>query len=112
VATGQEPAPPKDLTLDVDAPAPFEPDGHVVFVCFDVETDEKNPGLVTELGFAVLDTKKLVDVAPGAGARNWFDLIKGRHIRIKEYSYIVNSEFVKGCPDSFMFGSVQPVAFH
>lgn len=104
MATGQEPEPPKDFTLDVDAPAPFEQDGHVVFICFDVETYEKSPGLITELGFAILDTKKLTGVAPGAGAQNWFDLIQGRHIRINEYSYITNMEFVHGCPDSFMFG--------
>lgn len=73
-------------------------------ICCDVETYEKNPGLVTELGFAILDTKKLIDVAPGAGAQNWFGLIQGRHIRIKEYSYITNREFVHGCPDSFIFG--------
>lgn len=75
-----------------------------MFVCFDIETYEKSPGLVTELGFAILDTKKLNDVAPGAGARNWFGLIQGRHIRIKEYSYIKNMEYVQGCPDDFMFG--------
>lgn len=102
--TGQEPEPLKDLTLDVEAPAPFEQDGHVVFVCFDIETYEKNPGLVTELGFAILDTQKLVGVPPGAGARDWFDLIQSRHIRIKEYSYMKNMEYVEGCPDSFMFG--------
>lgn len=104
MATGQELAPPRDLTLDFDAPAPVEQDGHVVFVCFDIETYEKSPGLVTELGFAILDTKKLIDVAPGADARNWFDVIQGRHIRIKEYSYIKNMEYVQGCPDDFMFG--------
>lgn len=112
VATGQEPAPPKDLTFDVDVPAPSEPDAHVVFVCFDVETYERNPGLVTELGFAILDTRKLIGVAPGPGAQNWFDLIQGRHIRIKEYSYITNTEFVQGCPNSFIFGQVQPLFVH
>lgn len=90
--------------LDVDASAPFEQDGHVVFVCFDIETYEKNPGLVTELGFAILDTQKLIDVPPGAGARDWFELIQGRHIRVKEYSYIKNTEYVEGCPENFMFG--------
>lgn len=102
--TGQEPAPPNDLTLDLEAPAPFEQDEQVVFVCFDIETDEKNPGLVTELGFAVLDTQKLIGAAPGVGARNWFDVIQSRHIRINEYSYIKNMDYVQGCPDDFMFG--------
>ncbi|KAJ0109196.1 hypothetical protein J7T55_009527 [Diaporthe amygdali] len=105
VFTGQEQLPFKECTLDVGAPAPFDQEGHVVFVCFDIETYEKTPGLVTELGFAILDTQKLVDVSPGAGARNWFDLIQGRHIRIKEYSYMRNTEYVDGCPDSFMFGN-------
>ncbi|KKY35912.1 putative qde-2-interacting protein [Diaporthe ampelina] len=107
--TGQEPAPAKDLMLDVDASAPFEQDGHVVFVCFDIETYEKNPGLVTELGFAILDTQKLIDVPPGAGARDWFELIQGRHIRIKEYSYIKNTEYVEGCPENFLFGESELV---
>lgn len=102
--TGQEPAPAKVLTLDLEAPAPFEQESQVVFVCVDIETYEKNPGLVTELGFAILDTQKLIDVPPGAGGANWFNLIQGRHIRIKEYSYIKNVEYVQGCPDNFMFG--------
>lgn len=101
---GQEPAPPSDLTLDLEVPAPFEQDKQVVFVCFDIETYEKTPGLVTELGFAVLDTQKLIGVAPDVGAQNWLDLIQSRHIRIEEYSYMKNTEFVQGCPDSFMFG--------
>lgn len=104
VFTGQEPVPPKELKLDIDAPAPFELEKHVVFICFDVETYEKSPGLVTELGFAILDTQKLKGVPPGAKGENWFKLIQGRHIRIKEYSYMKNTEYVEGCPGNFIFG--------
>ncbi|KAI3393312.1 hypothetical protein diail_4445 [Diaporthe ilicicola] len=107
--TGQEQVPAEELTLDVDAPTPYDQEDHAVFICFDVETYEKSPGLVTELGFAVLDTQKLKDVPPGAGSRNWFDLIQGRHIRIKEYSYMRNTEYVQGYPDNFMFGESELV---
>ncbi|ROW17571.1 hypothetical protein VPNG_00779 [Cytospora leucostoma] len=91
--------------IDVNEAAPFLNEGEVVFICVDVETYEKSPGLVTELGFAILDTQDLVGVPPGEGAQNWFKLIRAHHLRIKEYSYMKNTEFVMGCPDSFVFGT-------
>lgn len=94
----------KLTALDVKDVVPFENEGNVVFICVDVETYEKSPGLVTELGFAILDTQDLVGVPPGEGGQDWFKLIQARHLRIEEYSYIKNTEYVAGCPESFVFG--------
>lgn len=94
----------KLTTINVNEAAPFLNEGEVVFICVDVETYERSPGLVTELGFAVLDTQDLVGVPPGEGAENWFKLVRAHHLRIKEYVYMKNTEFVMGCPDSFVFG--------
>lgn len=103
VYTGQKQCTNK-LVLDVNEPAPFDPEDEVVFICVDIETYEKNPGLVTEIGFAILDTKNLRGVAPGDGAENWFKLIHARHLRIKEYKYMRNSQYVEGWPEHFQFG--------
>lgn len=94
----------KLTNIDVNAAVPFENEGTIVFICVDVETYEKSPGLVTELGFAILDTQDLVGVPPGEGGQDWFKLIQARHLRIKEYSYMRNTEYVMGCPESFVFG--------
>lgn len=94
----------KLIAIDTNYAVPFKNEGNVVFICFDLETYEKSPGLVTELGFAILDTQDLVGVPPGEGGQNWFQFIRARHIRIKEYSYLKNTEYVMGCPDSFIFG--------
>ncbi|KUI65380.1 hypothetical protein VM1G_00749 [Cytospora mali] len=99
----------KLTTIDVNNAVPFENEGNVVFICVDVETYEKSPRLVTELGFAILDTQDLVGLPPGDGAQHWFDLIRARHLRIKEYSYMKNTEYVMGCPESFVFGTSELV---
>ncbi|RYP47780.1 hypothetical protein DL768_006189 [Monosporascus sp. mg162] len=86
-------------------PAPFIKDSSVRFVCVDVEAYEWNADLVTEVGLAVLDTDDIMDVAPGEDGENWLSEIETFHFRTKEYYYLVNSQFVKGCPDSFAFGN-------
>lgn len=101
--TGLE-MPASKLVLDVNAPAPLDPEGEIVFICTDLETYEKTPGLVTEVGFAILDTLDLRGVAPGEGAENWFKLIKARHLRIKEYTGYRNGHYVEGWPEHFQFG--------
>ncbi|RYP92663.1 hypothetical protein DL770_001176 [Monosporascus sp. CRB-9-2] len=90
---------------NTDKPAPFIKNSSVRFVCVDVEAYEMNADLVTEVGLAVLDTDDIMDVAPGKNGENWFAKIETFHFRIKEYSSIVNSQFVQGCPDSFAFGN-------
>ncbi|RYO82585.1 hypothetical protein DL766_000201 [Monosporascus sp. MC13-8B] len=90
---------------NTDKPAPFIKDSSVRFVCVDVEAYEKNAELVTEIGLAVLDTDDIMDVAPGENGENWFSKIATVHFRIMEYSSIINSQFVQGCPDSFAFGN-------
>lgn len=105
VYTGQEERPNLPILND-NAPAPFDAEDDVVFICFDIETYERTPMLVTEVGFAILDTKDLRGIAPGRGAENWFKLIKGRHLRVEEYRHLRNGLYVEGWPDHFQFGCV------
>ncbi|KAJ4391400.1 hypothetical protein N0V93_005017 [Gnomoniopsis smithogilvyi] len=95
--------------FDANAPAPYEFEDDVIFVCFDNETDENNPQFVTEVGFGILDTRDLEGVPPGEGAENWIKLIEARHLRIKEYLHIRNHKYVNGCPGNFEFGKSEIV---
>lgn len=90
------------------APWPF--DQSVVFVCVDIESYERDHNLITEIGVATLDTRDLVDIAPGTDGTNWRNQISAQHFRINEYRHLVNHEFVRGCPDRFDFGSSAFVA--
>lgn len=94
--------------LDLDSLPPFWPEDFVVFICVDCETYEHNQNIVTEVGFGILDTKDLAGLPPGGDGRNWFQKIRGRHLRIKERASMVNTKYVKGCPDDFNFGFVAP----
>ncbi|OJD26297.1 hypothetical protein ACJ73_02326 [Blastomyces percursus] len=75
-----------------------------IFVCVDVEANEKNHYQITEIGVSTLDTLDLVGIPPGEGGINWIAKIRSRHFRISEYANVVNKEYVSGCPDSFEFG--------
>ncbi len=90
-------------------PAPFIRDSSVRFVCIDVEAYEKNTNIVTEIGLAILDTEHIMDIPPGDDGKSWFPEIKTFHFRIAEYSYMVNSEYVRGCPNSFNFGLIYTI---
>src|SRR5689334_21942416 len=101
------------LTSGIDGPvaawqpdmiAPFQPKDHVRFVCVDVEAFEFNTNLITEVGFAVLDTEDIIGIAPGEDGRNWIAAMQGYHFRISEYTHLKNKKFVKGCPEKFNFG--------
>ncbi|KAM5351321.1 hypothetical protein ACJ41O_004044 [Fusarium nematophilum] len=82
-----------------------DPEGQdVVFVCVDVEAIERPPNPISEIGFAILDTRDIKGVAPGLGGRDWWPLIKCHHLRVWEYAGLRNRQFVKGCPDAFNFG--------
>lgn len=76
----------------------------VVFVCVDVEAIERPPNPVSEVGIAILDRKNIQNVPRGPCGRDWWPLIKAHHLRTKEYSGLVNHQFVIGCPDAFDFG--------
>ncbi|KAI8634733.1 hypothetical protein F5Y19DRAFT_122599 [Xylariaceae sp. FL1651] len=95
---------------DVTQSVPFKARESVRFVCVDVESYERNNSLVTEIGLATLDTDDTMDVPPGERGENWFSFLEVHHFRIAEYSYLVNTEFVKGCPDAFNFGDSQMVS--
>jgi hypothetical protein len=45
-----------------------------------------------------------MNVAPGKDGANWRPLIRSRHFRVTEYTHLVNTEYVAGCPGSFFFG--------
>lgn len=81
-----------------------------MLVCVDIEAYERDHSKITEIGIATLDTRNLEMVAPGRYAENWRSLIKARHFRIHEYSHLVNSEYVSGCPGSFFFGKSETVS--
>ncbi|KAI1742216.1 hypothetical protein F4680DRAFT_413248 [Xylaria scruposa] len=98
-----------NTSWDVSKTVPFKARESVRFVSCDVEAYERDTRVVTEIGFAVLDTDDIIDVHPGKGGENWFPLVQAHHFRIKERSYIVNSEFVQGCPEAFDFGKSEMV---
>ncbi|KAI5465547.1 hypothetical protein BGZ63DRAFT_437148 [Mariannaea sp. PMI_226] len=77
----------------------------MIFVCVDVEAIERPPNPVSEIGFAILDTKDVLHTRPGLCGENWRTVIKCHHLRVWEYSGLRNSRFVQGCPDAFDFGT-------
>lgn len=93
-------------TIDPTKPAPFDPEGSVVFVCVDVEAYERPPRPITEVGVATLDTLDLKGLAPGENGKDWLGKIRARHFRIEETKLLENTEYVRGCADRFEFGYV------
>ncbi|KAI1098987.1 hypothetical protein F4804DRAFT_345888 [Jackrogersella minutella] len=91
-------------TWDVEMLPPFKPKESVRFVCVDVEAWERSQHVITEVGFAVLDTEDAIRVPPGKDGRDWFHLIKSYHFRIREHLEKVNHQFIHGCPHLFNFG--------
>jgi hypothetical protein len=90
--------------LDLEQPAPFQPEGWPVFICVDVEAYERDRNLITEIGIAVLDSNDIKGKSPGAHGVNWRGMIRARHFRIKEYENYHNSDFIAGCAANFEFG--------
>lgn len=95
---------PPSAVFDAGKPALYQQEHSVVFVCVDVEAYERSPRLITEIGIATLDTKDLLDLAPGDGGSEWLKKIRARHFRISEHKHLNNTEFVNGCADRFEFG--------
>ncbi|KAI0429698.1 hypothetical protein F5Y09DRAFT_356807 [Xylaria sp. FL1042] len=93
-------------------PAPFKARDTVRFICVDIEAYEKDTRAVTEIGLAVLDTEDLINICPGERGESWFSLVQAYHFRIQERSYMVNSKYVQGCPESFNFGESEMVSIN
>ncbi|KAI1439806.1 hypothetical protein F5Y02DRAFT_404711 [Annulohypoxylon stygium] len=94
---------------DADKLVPFQTKDTVRFVCVDVEAWERSRHVITEVGFAVLDTEDTMRVAPGKDGGNWFELIKSRHFVIREHVDKINTIYVQGCPHLFSFGASEYV---
>ncbi|KAL8420064.1 hypothetical protein RB594_003007 [Gaeumannomyces avenae] len=77
----------------------------IKLVCVDVETYERSHDLVTEIGFAELDTSRLRGIPPGDGCQNWFSLIQGSHYIIKENSWAKNGIHVEDNRRNYSFGT-------
>jgi hypothetical protein len=92
------------LPLDVRQPVPFSFASEPIFVCVDVEANERCQDEITEVGISTLDTLDLAGLAPGEGGDAWISQIRSRHFRIRESAHVVNQDFVSGCPDRFEFG--------
>jgi hypothetical protein len=93
------PAPLKEEWI-VPFPCGWEP----ILICVDFEAWEKDNSYITEAGVAVLDTKDIAQISPGAGCKNWIAKIRARHFRVRENANMVNGEHVSGHPDRFNFG--------
>ncbi|KAK6000454.1 hypothetical protein QM012_003700 [Aureobasidium pullulans] len=92
-------------SLGLSPPASADLD-HLDVICIavDVESYERNHNIITEIGFATLDTRDLKGNPPGEAGKDWHKFIRARHFRVNEYKHYINSEFVRGCPDQFEFG--------
>lgn len=92
------------IPLDVNKPVPYLFWKMPIFVCVDVEANERRHSEVTEVGISILDTKDLVGVAPGEQASHWRKHMRSRHLRVSEHRHIVNRIYLAGCPERFDFG--------
>lgn len=96
--------------LSISQPVPHPFDNKVVFVCIDVESYERDHRQITEIGVSTLDTRDLIEIAPGQDGKNWMTQIRSRHFRITERAHLINTDFVKGSPDRFEFGTSEWVS--
>ncbi|KAI9928988.1 hypothetical protein MW887_001381 [Aspergillus wentii] len=107
---GQEGDESERPSLDVNKPVPYPLWNEPVFISVDVESNERCHSQVTEVGISTLDTLDLVGIPPGESGINWISRIRSRHFRVREYSHIVNREFIAGCPEHFEFGESEWVS--
>ncbi|PYH82755.1 hypothetical protein BO82DRAFT_412906 [Aspergillus uvarum CBS 121591] len=97
--------------FNMNAVAPFAFWKDPVFVSVDVEWNERCSSQITEVGLSVLDMRKLHGVRPSSiDGVIWRRAIRSRHLRVREYSHLVNNEFVRGCPGDFRFGTSEFVS--
>ncbi|CAD0108532.1 unnamed protein product [Aureobasidium uvarum] len=92
------------VALGLAPPSEDNPDLDIIYIAVDVESYERNHNMITEVGFATLDTRDLKGIPHGDAGKDWHKFIRARHFRINEYKHYTNSEFVRGCPDQFEFG--------
>lgn len=90
--------------LDLEVAAPYPQEGHVIFICIDIEAYEFPPNPITEVGVATLDTVDIAGLAPGANGHNWFRKIRARHFLVEEFHYLENKVHCIGNRDGFVFG--------
>jgi hypothetical protein len=90
--------------IKLDALAPFPYYWDTVLISIDIEAWERDQSYITEVGVAMLDTRKIAGIPPGRNGENWVKKIRARHLRINENLKLVNSAFVQGNPDMFQFG--------
>ncbi|PNS15056.1 hypothetical protein CAC42_2285 [Sphaceloma murrayae] len=89
--------------------SPPDDTGDSVFVCVDLEAFEFDQTKILETGFACLDSRDLIKLAPGDKASTWMQHIKSYHYIVEERKHLVNKRYVKGCPEGFVFGKSQYV---
>lgn len=97
------------VSLGLSPPSSDTPDSDVIYIAVDVESYERNHNIITEIGFATLDARDLKGTPHGETGKDWHKFIRARHFRVNEYKHYVNSDFVRGCPDSFEFGESEIV---
>lgn len=92
------------VSLGLSPPSSANSDPNIIYIAVDVESYEHNHNIITEVGFATLDTRDLKGIPPGEAGKDWHKFIRARHFRINEYTHYINSDFVRGCPDQYEFG--------
>ena len=90
--------------LNTSVPAPCPLYRAPVFICVDIEVWEMDHRSLTEIGVCTLDTRDLINVAPGEKGKEWMKRLRCRHFRILENAHLNNVEYVTGCADRFEFG--------
>ncbi|KAF2760206.1 hypothetical protein EJ05DRAFT_498174 [Pseudovirgaria hyperparasitica] len=97
--------------VDPSAPIPqfINSTNAPILASIDCEAWEDDRRSVQEVGFALLDIRKLSGVAPGIAGREWMHLIEYHHYITEEYKHLVNKRQLKGCPDKFLFGQSKVV---
>lgn len=87
--------------FDYDSTQRYIFDLDVIFISLDIEADEMDTDLVTEIGLAALDTRDIRNVATGLSGETWIKMVTGKHFRIAERAHIRNHVYVEGNPLNF-----------
>jgi hypothetical protein len=87
--------------------APYALDD-AVFVGLDAEWFERGSGDITELGFAILDSRDLAtSLYKQEGVWGALKHMQVQHIRLQETAHQVNTQLCPGRPDKFAFGETR-----